>query len=83
MLEDDDEMLPPRAEEIPERLARKWAKRERREGVMNCPACKKQILAVSTFCVYCGEPVAMRNRRRMVWATLFIFLILGLYYFTK
>lgn len=57
MFEDEDEILPPREEEIPSRLAKKWDELEKREGVTQCRFCKKQILADSSFCAYCGAGV--------------------------
>ena len=61
---DDDELdfLPPKDEDVPERLAKKWDEREKREGLMTCPSCKKQILAASSFCAYCGDALDRSGR---------------------
>ncbi len=81
MLEDDQEFLPPKEEEVPASLAKKWDEQEKREGLMRCRGCQKQILAASSFCAYCGEPVGVSNR---LWTAtvaaglLIILLILGI-----
>jgi len=63
MFEDEkEEFLPPREEEVPSRLAKRWDEREKRQGMMRCGKCKKQILASSSFCAYCGDPVEMPGR---------------------
>ena len=62
MFDDDDEILPPREEEVPERLAKKWEDQEKRAGLIRCPSCQKQILAASSFCAYCGKPMGFSNR---------------------
>ncbi len=65
MFEDENEFLPPKEEEVPASLAKKWEEQEKREGVIRCRSCQKQILAASSFCAYCGEPVGMPSR---LWA---------------
>lgn len=62
MFEDENEFLPPKEEEIPAGLAKKWEEQEKREGVIKCRSCGKQILAASSFCAYCGDPLNMPNR---------------------
>lgn len=54
MFDESDEFLPPKEEEIPRRLSQKWEERESREGIGSCKKCRKQILASSAFCAYCG-----------------------------
>ena len=80
MFDDDDEILPPREEEVPARLAKKWDEQEKREGVTICRSCKKQILAVSSFCAYCGEPVEPTSRHWLACAAvvvIVVFIVLG------
>jgi len=62
MFEDEPEFLPPKEEEVPARLAKKWDEREKREGLKACSACRKQILASSAFCPYCGKPLDAPDR---------------------
>ncbi len=86
MFEDENEFLPPREEEVPARLAKKWEEQEKREGLMRCRSCQKQILAASSFCAYCGEPVGMPNR---LWiaatasALLVLFILFGIRIFIR
>ncbi len=77
---DDDEpdFLPPKEEEVPARLAKKWDDREKREGVMTCPACQKQILAASSFCAYCGDTLDKSGRLWKMAVGLILFL--GLFF---
>lgn len=62
MFDEDNEFLPPREEDVPPSLAKKWEDQEKREGLMKCSSCGKQILAASSFCAYCGDPQGMPNR---------------------
>lgn len=62
MFEDESDYLPPREEEVPGRLAKKWEEREKRKGFFVCPDCRKQILASSAFCPYCGKPIESPDR---------------------
>ncbi len=65
LFDDEDEFLPPKPEQVPERLAKKWEARESRETLMVCRHCGKQILASSTVCAYCGG--SCQAAGRPVW----------------
>ena len=79
MFNDDElDFLPPKDEDIPARLAKKWDEREKREGVMTCPSCKKQILAASSFCAYCGDTLDGHGRLWKMVAVLI--LLIGLFF---
>ena len=79
MLDDENEFLPLREEEVPVSLVKKWDEQEKREGLMQCRACGKQILAASSFCAYCGDPVGMPNRLWVVGVAVGLFILCVLF----
>ena len=79
MFDDDSEFLPPKEEEVPVRLQKKWEEQEAREGLMQCQACRKQILAASSFCAYCGNPVGMPNRLWVIGTAIGLLILLVLF----
>lgn len=77
MLEDDDEILPPKPEEIPKRLAEKWEREERADPrVKRCPHCGKNILVSAAVCAYCGKSLLQSGRFWLIVAAL---LLIALY----
>ncbi|HCM41782.1 MAG TPA: hypothetical protein DIS66_00500 [Candidatus Omnitrophica bacterium] len=79
MLDDEPDFLPPKPEEIPDRLARKWEERETKESLVVCRNCGKQVLASSSVCAYCGGRLS--NGKKPFWvmvaaAVLILFSIL-------
>lgn len=86
MLEDDNEYLPPKEEEIPASLIKKWEEQEKREGVIKCRGCGKQILAASSFCAYCGDSLNMPNRLWVIGTALGLLIVLiffGAHFFIR
>ena len=74
--EDDLDFLPPQDEDVPDRLAKKWDEREKREGLITCPRCKKHILAASSFCAYCGDTLDDASRLWKIAAVLILIIVL-------
>jgi|GEM_PF-2789900 len=74
--EDELDFLPPQDEDVPDRLAKKWDEREKRKGLTTCPRCKKQILATSSFCAYCGDTLDDAGRLWKIAAMLILIFVL-------
>jgi ribosomal protein L37E len=83
MFEDDDEILPPKPEAVPERLAKKWEARESQEKLIVCRQCGKQILASSSVCAYCGGSVQSRSRPVWVIVAAALLILFSLLFFLR